>query len=51
MDSSMDALQKRTYDEEEPPISAERLDGASFSTSPARLPSSQRSETPVLSDV
>lgn len=50
MDSSIDALGQRTYDEEEPPISAEGLDGASFSTSPASLQSNQRSGTPVLSD-
>ena len=51
MNSSIDASRQRTYDEEETPISAERLDGASFSISPARLPSTQRSETPVISDV
>ena len=50
MDSSIDALRQRTYDEEDPPISAERLDSASCSSSPARLQSNQRSETPVLSD-
>ena len=51
MSSSIEATGQRTYDEEESPISAEHLDGASLSTSAARLPSNQRSETPVLSDV
>ena len=50
MDSSIDAPGKCTYDEEECPISAARLDGASFPASLARLPSNQRSETPALSN-
>ena len=50
MDSSIDALRQRTYDEEGPPISAERLESASCASSPARLQSNHRSEKPMLSD-
>ena len=51
MDSSTNTLRHRAHDEEDLHLSAERLDCASCSTSPARLQSTQRSETPVLSDV
>ena len=50
MNSSIDAFGQRSYDEEDPLISAERLDGASFSTNPARLQSNQKSEATGLSD-
>ena len=50
MTSSVNALRQRMYDEANHSVSAVRLDSASFSSSPARLQSNQRSHTPVLSD-
>ena len=51
MTSSVETRRQHIYDELDHFISAERLDSASFSSSPARLQSNQPSETPVLSDV
>ena len=50
MTSSVDARRQHMYDQRNPSISAERLDPASISSSPARLQSNQRSGMPVLGD-
>ena len=50
MTSSVGARRQHMYDGRKPSISAERLDSASVSGSPARLQSHQRNDKPVLSD-
>ena len=49
MTSSVNAPRQRMYNETNYSVSAERLNSASFSSTPARLQSNQQSETPVLS--